>query len=421
MTRLALPKVRAYAALAAAASIAAVALGRPELVALAVPFALFLAVAAACLPAHDLALELELDRERAVEGDELGLTLRLASESGIERLELEPRFPSGLESTGPRVSVLHLAPSGSAELELPLRCRRFGGYALGALQVRAFDRFGAAVDEQLLEPSLSLRVYPTVERLRRLVKPLETQPSAGNLVASSKGDGIEFADVRAFGAGDRVRRVNWRVSARRGELFVNESHPERNADVVLFLDTMAEAGRAGESTLDRTVRAALAISELYLASRNRVGLIEFGGVVRWLTPASGAVQSQRIVEALIESQVAFSYVWKRTDLLPRRTMPPQSLVLALSPLLDERGLDALVDLRARGFDTAIVDISPLGALGPKGDDDVASRLWRLWRGALRYRYERMGVPVVEWHDGVPLAVAIEEVRSFRRHVGRVRV
>ena len=61
----------------------------------------------------------------------------------------------------------------------------------------------------------------------------------------SRADGLEFADTRAFVPGDRLRSVNWRASARRGELIVNERHPDRNADVVLFLDSFAEA-RGGD-------------------------------------------------------------------------------------------------------------------------------------------------------------------------------
>jgi hypothetical protein len=45
----------------------------------------------------------------------------------------------------------------------------------------------------------------------------------------------------------------------------------------------------------------------------------------------------------------------------------------------------------------------------------------MWRGAVRYRYELMGVPVIEWREGMPLAAAIEEVRSFRRYAGRPHV
>ena len=95
-----------------------------------------------------------------------------------------------------------------------------------------------------------LKVYPGGETLQHLLRPLETQAFAGSQVARTRGEGIEFADLRPFMTGDRVRRVNWRATARRGEPWVNEIHPERSADVVLFLDTFAEARRtsSGRST-----------------------------------------------------------------------------------------------------------------------------------------------------------------------------
>jgi uncharacterized protein (DUF58 family) len=143
--------------------------------------------------------------------------------------------------------------------------------------VRAYDGFGLVVDAHTVEPVLSLRVYPGAERLKRLVEPLETQPYAGNQVARVKGDGIEFADIRPFAQGDRVHRINWRASARRQALQMNVSHPERNADVVLFLDTFAEARTGDEGTLDRSVRAAAVLAHGYLG-RDRVGLVGFATV-----------------------------------------------------------------------------------------------------------------------------------------------
>ena len=60
-------------------------------------------------------------------------------------------------------------------------------------------------------------------------------------------------------------------------------------------------------------------------------------------------------------------------------------MVALTPLLDERAVGALLDLRARGFDLAIVEISPVPFTVP-GEDELerlAHRLWRLRREALR--------------------------------------
>jgi uncharacterized protein (DUF58 family) len=104
------------------------------------------------------------------------------------------------------------------------------------------------------------------------------------------------------------------------------------------------------------VRAAASLANQYLAVRDRVGFVSFGGLVRWLTPSSGSVQHYRIIEALLETEIAFSFAWKDIDALPSRSLTPQALVIALTPLLDERGLNALLNLRRRGFDLVVVEI-----------------------------------------------------------------
>jgi uncharacterized protein (DUF58 family) len=416
VTRRALPKLRVYAALAGALLVAAVALGRPEPAAVAAPLAVFLAVGLARLRPTAVTVQAELGTARVVEGDEVELALRVKAETPVERFEVRPELPRGLELAGEEPPVFRLGAGGARELALPLVCRHFGGYRVGGYVVRAFDRFGLTVDEGRVEPALPLAVFPEAEHLQRLLRPVRTQPFAGNQVARTKGDGIEFADIRPFVAGDRVRSINWRASARRQELHVNEHRPERNADVVLFLDSFAEVRGAEGGTLDRAVRAAAALAAHYLERRDRVGLVGFGGFVRWLTPSTGSRQLLRIVETLIETEVRFSYVWPQLDLLPARTLPPQSLVLALTPLLDQRPIDALADLRRRGYDLVIVEVSPLAYVSEPRDavEGLSLRLWRIWRRALRYRYERLGIPVVEWQEGRLLGPALEEVGAFRR-------
>jgi uncharacterized protein (DUF58 family) len=136
------------------------------------------------------------------------------------------------------------------------------------------------------------------------------------------------------------------------------------------------------------------------------------------------VQLYRVLDSLLDAEIFLSYAWKDVNLLPVRTLPPHALVLALTPLLDERSVRALLDLRARGFDLAVIEISPV-PFSPPGDeqelDELAHRLWLLRRDALRRRYLRLGVPVAEWRDGVPLQAVLEEVRTFRRHARVTRV
>ena len=93
-------------------------------------------------------------------------------------------------------------------------------------------------------------------------------------------------------------------------------------------------------------------------------------------------------------------------MIPRRMLPPNALVIALSPLLDQRSVGALLDLRARGYDLAVVDVSPVPfvARPPAGLDAVAHDIWVLRRDALRHRLQRAGVAVVEWTRGETAAI-----------------
>lgn len=423
MTRRATSKLGAYAALSGFGLVAALVLGRPEIVALTAPFLLAVGAGLALAASPRFTAEMSAD-ERAVEGDEVEVRLTLAASVPVDRLDVFVRLPPGLEvARGNQAQSLRLARGERRELALTVRAERWGAHRLGPVYLRARDPFGLLVAEGMLARTPELRVYPREDTLRRALQPRETQVFSGSEVARRKGEGIEFADLRPWAPGDPLKRVNWRATARRGEVWVNESHPERNTDVILFVDSFAEARGEDASTLDLAVRATAALADAYVGRRDRVGLISFGGILRWLEPGMGTVQLYRIVDALLDTQIILSYYWTGIDVIPPRTLPPNALVIALSPLLDGRSVDALLDLRARGHDLCVFDVSPVPFTERphSGVDAVAYDIWILRRDALRHRLQRAGVAVAEWHDGAQLQEAIEEVRAFRRHARVARV
>ena len=419
MSASASPTLASWVVLGAAGALA---LGRPELAALAAPFALFVAVGLALAQRPELKVHVELDRERQLEDRHVALELELVAGSRGERMEVLVKLSDGLVGEEPNPRVIRLAASERRELQMPLRCAHWGTYEVGEVLWRSRDPFGLLVFEGSAGESRRLKVYPSGETLQRLLQPLDTQVFSGNQVARHRGEGIEFADLRPFTTGDRVRRVNWRATAKRGVPWVNEAHPERNTDVVLFLDTFAEARRTDTGTLDLGVRAAASFATHYLKEKDRVGLVSFGGILNWLTVTSGTTQLYRIVDSLLDAEILLSYAWKDLDVIPTRTLPPGALVIALTPLLDERAVRSLFDLRGRGFDLAVIELSPFPFVdeGQTESERLAYRLWRLRRDALRSRYASLGIPVVEWREGVPLEAMVEEVRGFRRHARVLR-
>jgi uncharacterized protein (DUF58 family) len=411
------PRLGAYAALVVLALVAALAAGRPELAVLAVPFALLVAVALAGAGPPTVGGSLRLERDRTLEGETVRATAAVRNSGSGARVEVHLPAPARVESA-PASIAMWLPAAGRRAAEFELTVERWGVHRVGPIVVRARDRLGAFAIEGPLGQARELRAYPGVSRLRSLVAPLRTRPVLGSQVSRERGEGIEFADLRPFVAGDRVRRINWRATSRRRVPYVNVQHPEQSADVVLFVDTFAEAEHAGEGTLDAAVQAAAALASTYLARRDRVGLVSFGAELRWLTPSAGTRQLYRVVDALLASDARLSFAWKDVSHLPRRLLPPRALILALSPLLDERGTGALLDLRARGYDLAVVEVSPLAhtPAAEEGPLRLPLRLWRLQRDALRSRFEALGVPVAHWeHAHAPVDLPVEEVIAFRRH------
>jgi uncharacterized protein (DUF58 family) len=427
VTRTASPKLAAYAALGGLGLLAALVTGRPELAAIALPFLAVLGAALVLAADPQLEVETSLDRDRVLEGDEVDVEIGLTVAHAVQRAEVLLVVPSALALVQGRNPVAtHASARRPATFDLRLRADRWGVFDLRDVHLRARDLFGLFVWTSHVRdqtPDMSLRVYPRPEALPSLLRPAETQLFIGDELSRRKGEGIEFADLRPFAFGDQVRRVNWRASARRGELWVNEQHPEQNADVVIFLDSFAEARLGAHGTIEPAVRAAAALAERYLRRRDRVGLVSFGGTLRWLVPGTGATQLYRIVDALLDTKILLSYAWKSIDIVPVRTLPPQALVIALTPLLDERAVGALLDLRARGIDLAVVEVSPLPFVeaGRGRTRRQAYRLWELQREALRAEYAAAGVPVAEWLDDEPLAAPLEEVTAFRRHARLARV
>ena len=413
------PKLRAYIALAGAAMLVGLATGRPELVAIAAAFAGYVAFGLVLRTRPEIVITTMVDRDRLLDGDEIKVRMELTADTNVERLilTLDPAHAFAAVSM-PLRAAIRMPAGGQDSLCFSLRAERWGAHRLGTIHCRATDRFGLT-DFQLPTQRLPVvQVFPRRETLHRIVDPLELQATTGSRVSRERAEGVEFAENRPFVPGDRVRRINWRVTARRGTPYVSERHPERNADVILFLDTFRDVRGPGGSTLELAVRAAASLAASYLARKDRVGVVGFGGVLRGLGPRLGTVQLYRILDVLIGSEAVFSYWHKDVSLVPRRLLPPKALVIAITPLVDDRAIGALLDLRARGFDLTVLEISPLSVTQP-GDTPtgrLAHRLWLLQRDALRERFEELGVAVVQWSGEQPLQAPVAAQTAFRRRV-----
>jgi uncharacterized protein (DUF58 family) len=415
MSVVATPRLRAAIWLTVAGVFTALAIGRPEPVAVVTPFALATLAGRQDRRLGSLGGSLWLDRDRVRQGERVDGELSLRSETASDRLEVRFALPPGLVVERDELEALALRRGESCAFDITLRGERWGAYSDARVRLRRYDRLRLVADEHEIELGKPLRVYAEHEALRAVAGPRETEASVGDEVARARGEGIELAELRPFVEGDDLRRVNWRATARTGELVVNQLHPERNAAVVLLLDVMTDFRSSRGGPLDDCVRAAGALAERYLARRDRVGLLAVGGGLRWLRPASGGTQVHRIVDTLLEVRALVAGKEPRPLAIPLRTIPSKALVLAISPLLEDAIVRTMLELRGRGFDLAVVEVPPLAHLELRGGEArLAARLLRLERDLLRSRLRERGIAVVEWSEEGSLEATIRAMEEFRR-------
>ncbi len=242
-----------------------------------------------------------------------------------------------------------------------------------------------------------------------LVRPARTRVHAGDHRTRQRGAGTEHADSRPFLPGDDRRAVNWRLTARLGEPWIDERHPERATDIIILVDTF-DAAALGDA-----VRAGGALGVAYLAAHDRVGRVPFGGSMRWLRPDGGRYHEQLLLDALTGIRHFDTDAERDLSSIPTAALPPNALVVAITPLADRRTISILDDLHARGSDLAIIEVVPTVAPRRGSTARRATRLWELERRATHQRFVRRGLAVATWDGEGSLAATLGELAALRRH------
>ena len=399
--------------------IAAVLFGRVDLVVLAAPFALGTALALRNRPIRLPQVSVGTPERLLAEGDEFPATLSVGNADGVAYDLVIVRT-----AISPWLRVRHgdrpyvaPAPSGAiADVTLDGTALRWGRHGIGPTMAHAVACDGLLVSAGAVAPRHELKVYPVTEPFEAD----DAMPRAAGLVGAHRsrrpGEGGELAGVRQFASGDRLRRIDWRVSLRTRSLHVAATLSDRDAEVVLLLDALTEAGRSGgvhgaASVLDTTVRAAAGIAEHYLHRGDRVSLLEYGFRLRRLRPASGRRQYLTVLEWLLDVRPSPQAYAPAGYAFGPQLLPGNALIIVLTPLIDQRSAAMVARLARSGHFVIAVDTLPrkltlpvTGAWGP-----IANRLWLLERANTIGQLREHGIPVVTWGGAGSLDQVLRDV------------
>ncbi|MGW4947231.1 DUF58 domain-containing protein [Actinoplanes sp. NPDC004185] len=396
-----------------------VALGRVDLVLLAAPFAVGAAIGLRRMPRSAPELTVDADEEHIVEGGSVGAGLTVANPDVIpyDLVVVRTRTSPWLElRDADRPFAITVATDGWTAVELPGEATRWGRHEVGPAAARVAACGGLLACRPVVTPARRVRVYPETEPFAAT----EAMPAAAGLVGNHRsrrpGEGGELAGVRPFAPGDRLRRIDWRVSLRTRDLHVASTLSDRDAEVLLLLDVLGEAGASGgvkgrASVLDTTVRAAAAIAEHYLQRGDRVSLMEYGSSARRLRAATGRRQYLTVLEWLLDVRADTGDQGPHEHVFGAHHVSSDALVMVLTPLVDPRSADMLAGLSQSGRFTVAVDTLPGGVTPPNRSPwtPIATKLWRMERENVLGRLREHGVPVVTWAGAGSLDLVLRDV------------
>jgi uncharacterized protein (DUF58 family) len=312
-----------------------------------------------------------------------------------------------------RVPLVALHPPEGAvayrlgdERPLELSPRRWGRRMLGSEKVGLMAPWASYRWGPAEVPPREVFVLPTLTRLRRAGEAPQPIGLIGAHRSRRDGDGTEFSSIRPFHSGDRLRRINWRVSLRQGTLHVESTRAEQDAAVLLIVDAMADYGvsegiGAAESSLDVTMRAAAALAEQYLQGGDRVSVRVLSPAGEYAGYGTGTTHLRRILTLLarVRAGVPRDVAIDRIDF----RAAAGSIVVVLSPMFSETLASATVRLVRRGLPVIVVDPLPPGTtpvVWPDSDSRVSELAWRMRlidRGHVLARLAAAGCPVVPWN------------------------
>ncbi len=401
----------------AAATLTVVALiwRRPDLLVLATPFAVVTTWSLLTRPTAAVQCVDDLGHSTIREGD---ATTWRATVSGDRCVDLAVGMLAEepcIEMSPPGGSVAGAAVDGRADLAVRVRSTRWGRRPIESSRIVAASPWAAF--RWIIDPER--RTLTTLPRPGLFDSGAALRPNDG-LVGLHRsvrqGEGNEFAGIRAFQMGDRMRRINWIRTARSGELQVNATLADLDVHVLLIIDASDDFGVSEgidgrASSLDSSVRAAGAIAEHYALHGERLSLRTFGSTLpSTVAPGSGPNQLRRVLDTLARIE-AVQYNWPTSrGLAVRRFGAVRGHVaVMLSPLISPEALDLAVSIGRRGTAVIVIDTLPDDLVH---DDVYTSLAWRIRLLERRQEVRAVsaaGIPVVRWRGPGSLDQVIRDI------------
>lgn len=199
-----------------------------------------------------------------------------------------------------RLSIPALA---TEQLRYELRPTERGQYFFGKLNVYASSGLGLIARRYISGDKAMLPCYPSFLQMRKyeLMAFSQRLNMYGLRKIRRLGHTTDFEQIKEYALGDDIRAINWRATAKRQTLMVNQYQDEKAQPVYNVIDKgrLMQMPFQGLSLLDYAINASLVLSNIVLRKEDKAGVLTFSTRIQDLVVAERrAIQMQLIMDAL---------------------------------------------------------------------------------------------------------------------------
>lgn len=228
---------------------------------------------------------------------------------------------------------LELAPRTNKTIKYFLRPVKRGNYSFGSVNGFASSPLKLVKRRFRFSADAVVPVYPSYIQMRKyeLMAISNRLTEVGIKKIRRIGHNMEFELIKEYVAGDDVRTINWKATARRTHLMVNHYQDERSQQVYSLIDKgrVMQMPFNGMSLLDYAINACLVISNIAIRKSDKAGLITFQNDINTSLPAGRSNRQMTQIQEMLYNQKTgyresdFSVVYSHI----RRKITQRSLLL----------------------------------------------------------------------------------------------
>lgn len=186
-----------------------------------------------------------------------------------------------------------------------------GEYLFGIINLFLYGPLNMIIRHLISGEEKKVAVYPSFVQMKKyqLLAVTNQLQAGGSRRLRKLGNSFEFEQIKEYVQGDDYRRINWKATARRNSLMVNNYMDERSQQVICLIDK----GRSmkmpfeGMTLLDYAINAALVLSNIVLLKQDKSGLLTFGKKIdQFIQPDKKPAQINFILQTLYSQQTDFT-------------------------------------------------------------------------------------------------------------------